>query len=494
MNWRAWIAATGLAFGSPLVAQSAEVVLTAKSGDLTIEGEILSFDGEFYEVRSDLGTLTVDARSVSCAGEGCPPADALVSRFAVGGSDTAPGLMAALLESYALMLGAELEQDDITLKITGPEGLLAEVALTPSGDVDATLSGGASGIVLHDGPIRDPERARMIAQDALVAIVSPSNTLDALSLAQMAQIADGRISNWKDVGGGDVPINLHVAQGTVGFTAVAAGRELLSPEGLALATHPRMRDAADAVATDPFGMAFVPMSAMRAAEPLGLRGGCGIVVAAAGFDVKTGAYPLGYALVIERPATRLPVFAREFVDWLASEPARNVIADFGYTPTGLSERGIAEQGQRLANTILSVGEEVSLSEVQDLVRMMSGATRLSATFRFRPGSTQLDAPSRAAADLLAEGLILGNYADKIVHLAGFSDAAGGAAQNRALSEKRAAAVLKAVIAAAPDGSLDDVRFEVAGYGEASPLVCEDDAAGAAVNRRVEVWIKDATGQ
>ena len=48
-----------------------------------------------------------------------------------------------------------------------------------------------------------------------------------------------------------------------------------------------------------------------AATPLALRGACGIVVAASGFNVKTGAYPLGYALVIERPAIRLPGFARE---------------------------------------------------------------------------------------------------------------------------------------------------------------------------------------
>lgn len=491
MNWRAWIAAVGVLAGSLTPVQAAEVVLTAKAGELTIEGDLLSFDGEFYEVQSDLGTLTVDARTVTCKGEGCPPADALVSRFAVMGDGTAPGLMAALLESYAVTLGAESEQDGSLLRIVGPDGALAEVTLAAGDDFDTALSGDKPVLVLHDGPARDPARARVIAQDALVAVVASTNTLDALTLAQMSQIASGQINNWKEVGGADVPINLHVATGTPGLAAVVAGHGLLSPDGLALATHPRMIDAADAVSTDPFGIAFVSRSSARAAHPLALRGACGIAVAPTSFNVKTGAYPLAYALSVERPALRMPVFAREFADWLATEPAQNVIADFGFAPTGLSGQGIDTQGQRLANAILSVSKDVPLDEVQDMVRMMSGATRLSATFRFRPGSTQLDAPSRAAAVLLADGLILGNYADKIVMLAGFSDADGGAARNKALSAKRAEAARAAIVAAAPDGSLDDVRFEVAGYGEASPLVCEDTPTGAAVNRRVEVWIKDA---
>ena len=140
--------------------------------------------------------------------------------------------------------------------------------------------------------------------------------------------------------------------------------------------------------------------------------------------------------------------------------------------------------------VLTAGKDVPLQDVQAIVELMSGAKRLSATFRFRPGYTDLNAPSKAVAELLAKNLILGNYADKIMVFVGFSDSSGTARANKNLSQKRAEAVRQAVIAAAPQGSLSEVSFEVAGYGEASPLVCEDEDGGAEVNRRVEVWIQD----
>jgi len=59
-----------------------------------------------------------------------------------------------------------------------------------------------------------------------------------------------------------------------------------------------------------------------------------------------------------------------------------------------------------------------------------------------------------------------------------------------LSKERAEAVRAELIKAAPGGALDDVVFEVLGYGEASPLVCEDTVGDAQINRRVEVWVKD----
>ena len=52
---------------------------------LRIEGELLSFDGEFFRVETTFGALTLDGGNLRCEGEGCPDADALVARAVITG-------------------------------------------------------------------------------------------------------------------------------------------------------------------------------------------------------------------------------------------------------------------------------------------------------------------------------------------------------------------------------------------------------------------------
>ncbi len=55
-----------------------------------------------------------------------------------------------------------------------------------------------------------------VAIDALSVIVHPSNKVDRLTLEQIGKIFRGDITNWKDVGGVDRPINLYGRQSNSG--------------------------------------------------------------------------------------------------------------------------------------------------------------------------------------------------------------------------------------------------------------------------------------
>ena len=473
------------------VSHAQNVVLSAKTGDLNVEGKLLEFDGEFYTVETKFGPLTVDARTVVCDGEGCPSAQDSVAKFTVA----ADGVLAdALLEAFALYQGAEvsLNQDTQTLVVESEaSGVLAEISLVAGGDDPyATIKGDEDVLVIADTPAPDASRTKVIGMDAVVIAKSDVNPVEAISMEQVRGVLNGTIRNWKDLGGGDSEIALHVASGGAGFDARLAALGLIPADGVAVRRHGRMKDLADEVANDPFGLAIVPYSALRTAVPMALRGSCGMHNVPEVFTLQSGSYPMSHAISVARPAKRLPLFAREFLEFLDTEQAQAVVADLGFADMGIATRGLNGQGQRLANSLMIIGKEVPLKDVREMTTIMSGAKRLSATFRFRPGSTRLDAQSRENANALAAGLILGNYADKIVYLMGFSDGDGRARQNKALSKDRAEAVRQALIKAAPDGSLADVEFEVVGYGEASPLVCEDTPADAQINRRVEVWVKD----
>ncbi len=473
----------------PAIGLTQEIVLSAKDGDQKVTGTLIEYDGEFFRVETEFGPVTVDARTVSCQGAGCPAVSGEVEQFNAMGD---PSISLPLIEAFALFQGGSVSvagTDPQVVTIT-TEGGDALAKISVSQGSTGSLKGGSDTILFSTLPSANPSNAQVIGLDAVVIAASDVNPVGAITLDQMRGVLNGSITNWKDLGSGDSAITVHVADGDAGFQAKVKALGLEPTPSTGVTRHARMKDLADAVANDLFGVAVVPFSGLRTARAMGLRGTCGMHNEAKIFNVKSGSYPLGFALSVSKPNKRLPIFAREFLEFLETEQAQAVIADLGFGDLGIRTRGLDSQGQRLANSMMIIGKEVPLKDVREMTAIMSGAQLLSSTFRFEAGSTRLDAPSKENAEALVAGMILGNYADKVIYLMGFSDGDGRARQNKALSKERAEVVLAELIKAAPDGALDDVVFEVLGYGEASPLVCEDTAGDAQINRRVEVWVKD----
>lgn len=474
---------------APAMGAAQEIVLSAKDSDQQVSGSLIEFDGSFFQVETEFGPVTVDARTVTCAGDACPVVSNEAAVFNAFGD---PAITLPLIEAFALFQGAEVSVangDPQIVTVSASTGdVLAEVSVSEGSA--RGLRDGSDTIFVSTQPPSDPSLAKIIGLDAVVIATSDVNPVSAITLDQMRGVMNGSITNWTALGGGDTAINLHTAKGDAGFEAQVKALGLVVGAVVEATAHPRMKDAVDAVANDPFGLAVVPFSGIRTARAMGLRGSCGMHNEANVFAVQSGAYPASYALSVSRPNKELPLFAREFLEFLSTEQAQAVIADLGFADLGISRRVLNTQGQRLANTMMIIGKEVPLADVREMTAIMSGAELLSATFRFEGNSARLDAASKENAEALVDGIALGNYADKVMYLMGFSDGEGRARQNKSLSTERAEAVLAALQAAASDGALDGVEIEVLGYGEASPLVCEDTAEDAEINRRVEVWVKD----
>ena len=118
---------------------------------------------------------------------------------------------------------------------------------------------------------------------------------------------------------------------------------------------------------------------------------------------------------------------------------------------------------------------------------MTGADRLSLTFRFEDGSSQLDGQSRQNLIDLAQLLEIGAFAREDLVLAGFSDGSGAAKDNLDLSRARAQSVADALLLVAPDVPAR-LMPKVMAYGETLPIACDISADGRHLNRRVELWI------
>jgi len=130
-----------------------------------------------------------------------------------------------------------------------------------------------------------------------------------------------------------------------------------------------------------------------------------------------------------------------------------------------------------------------VSEVQRLVETLSPMKRLSTSFRFRAGSSALDAQSLSNVQQFARALERGTYDERKLMFVGFSDGAGPAAGNKRIARERADAVLAAVRQAAETVSFEQLDIGVDAFGEVLPMACDDSAWGRQVNRRVEVWVR-----
>ncbi|MEL7216340.1 MAG: phosphate ABC transporter substrate-binding/OmpA family protein, partial [Pseudomonadota bacterium] len=272
--------------------------------------------------------------------------------------------------------------------------------------------------------------------------------------------------------------------------------EQLVMEPLGFAITPRANtlqnnaDLSDAVASDPFGIGFTSFSFERNARAIGIQEVCGIISSPNAFSIKTEEYPLARRLYLYTADRDLAPHAANLIDFIDSDEAQDVIAASGYIDQAISEARVDEQGLRLANALFNAEDTSQLLQLRDLAGDLVNAERLSSTFRFQPGSSILDVRAQRDAVRLAELLSRGGFENKDVLVLGFTDSIGRADLNQALSFRRAQQVLAAIQATAAPGSLDGVNFTVQGYGEISPLGCNETFNGRRINRRVEVWVRE----
>jgi phosphate transport system substrate-binding protein len=502
----------------PAPATAQDIRLIARDGGLVLDGDLLGFDGEFYRIDTVYGVLTVDATGVDCTGPACPDLESFVAQVTISGA-TAMGdvLMPALVEAFAAQRGLSASRAirdplGFTYSLAEQGGrLLARIdfRLTTTEEGFADLVAGEADLAMAArevtpaevalgreagiGTLSAPAQSRVVAFDAFVAAVAPGNAVGAISLEDLSRALSGELADWGALGGaGDAPIRLHAMEPNLGpqqgieAVLLAPGGRTLSP---AARRHPDAAAVADAVAADPYALGVTLASALGSARALALAGGCGIALRPDDAAVRSEDYPLVAPMFLYAPARRLPAVARDFLSFLSTPSAERVIRRAGFTDLGARRQPLAAQGERLANAVLTAGSETRLADLQAMIRALTGAERLSPTFRFRPGAAGLDAPSRGHAVLLSEAIEAGVYDGQELIFVGFSDGEGAAEANLRIARARAETAMNAVRALSEGADLDRVAFTAVAFGEALPMACDDTDWGRRINRRVEVWVR-----
>ena len=505
-----------LGLAGQLAAQ--DITLTSRDGAVSLSGNLLGFDGEYYRIETVYGELTVDGSGVLCEGPACPNLEDYVARLSISGAASmAEVLLPALIEGFALREGYGFRREALDAshfeyllfdRQTGRDLGRFRLRATNSDEGFADLLAQEADIAMSLREIRPDEaerakeaglgelnsrgRFRVLALDALVPIVPATIPIDRISTADLAAVFAGAISNWSELGGPDAPISLHLRNADSGLAQAAVDR-LLSPlhQGVVerIERHVTDMGLALAVAADPFGLGLASTAETHPAQRLGLSGECGLALRATRQSIKTEDYPLTAPMFLYIPARRLPRLAREFLFYTQSAPAQIVIRRAGFVDLGPEAIPVAAQGDRFLNAIAQAGDETTLEELQRMVGVLGPMQRLTTTFRFEQGSTKLDAQSRSNVDQLARRMDEGSYDGRQLVFIGFSDGDGEAITNRMIAERRADVVRQAVMDAAETADFTQVEISTDAFGEAMPMACDDSTWGRQVNRRVEVWIR-----
>lgn len=493
-----------------------EVTITSQGGALAFNGRIIGYDGKFLQIETEFGPLTLDYDAVICEGADCPDAENFVPilRFS-GAAQMGDVMMPALVDAFARSRGQTIttETDDVNrfdlvvIDSDNREAARFSFHNTNSDEGFADLIAREADIVMAVREVRDDEiqraaevglgqldqaaQSRIIGLDALVPVTAAGDELNFISLKNLAAAYQGKLENWAELDGSDQPISLHLGPITDGQTQGFVDQIVrLEGDGLAdtVVRHETLEILADAIANTPGAMGILPYRNTGLTQVLALRDACGITTKPALTTLKTEDFPLTMPLFLYFPSRRMPAILSEFMSFLRTPQAQLVVRRAGFVDQGPVPIPLDAQGQRFVNAIAAAGDELPLSELQRMVRILAPRTRLSTSFRFEVGSTRLDAQSRSNLLNVAQAIRDGRFSKQELMLVGFSDGRGDAEANRDLSSARSEAVSRAlrnVLGSIPV----DVVVETEAFGEALPMGCDDTEWGRQMNRRVELWVK-----
>jgi phosphate transport system substrate-binding protein len=422
-------------------------------------------------------------------------------------------LMPMLIEAYSKQkLGGapnakipRAEEQEFTLPSGAGNSVSIDLQVHGSGTAAKSLAEGKAVIGMASRPLNAEEikliedknyidaratgHEHMLALDGLAVIVNPGNPVRELTLEQIASIFSGQISHWKDVGGLDQPIVVLRRDDKSGTfdtfknIVLAPSKREISRDALRFESSEAL---SEQVLLDQSAIGFVALPYVNKNAPLAISSSCGISHWPSKFSVKMEEYPLSRRLFLYSVGDLEDPIARDFLQFTLSDDAQPIIQEADFVEQGLSFQDAADQSKWLeSHTADSLAKSAPPAIVEEFPRLASATRRSSVALRFREGSADLDNKALQDVARLARYLQSNVGAERRVYFVGFADSNGTWSRNRELAFQRAAHVAKEVEKLGVRLPKDALRS----YSVLAPAACIDTPAGAAKNRRVEIWVE-----
>jgi phosphate transport system substrate-binding protein len=325
----------------------------------------------------------------------------------------------------------------------------------------------------------------VVALDAIAVIVNPRNPVSELSIPQLRAIYSGQITNWKEIGGLDAPIEFYGRDSDSGtyemFTEKVFGKDSDTNSGNASVPLTRqMADSSlivDAVIRSENAIGYVSSPMVRTAKALAISDGSGPALHPTSLSIVTEEYPICRRLMLydwDAPGS----LRNAFVQYVVYKPGQTLVAQTPFVeltpkifPTVPPHNGPHEY-KELATKYSRIGLSFHFSSEQidpsaDADSQLDNLARVN-VLRLR---TFLSQHSRTGNDIL---------------LLGFADQSETATVGQNLAKMRAEVVatsLRAIGVIVPAENIRD-------FGADLPVASNQTAEGRRRNRRVEVWVRN----
>lgn len=232
--------------------------------------------------------------------------------------------------------------------------------------IDAALDGSAD--IAASARASFPKRAQEVgltftpvAWDALAMIAHPSNPVSNLTLKQLHDIYYGKITNWKDVGGKDEPIDLYTVASPYDGAEYSL-RRLLYGKGDAPVLTPRMyinvNMLEQGVTLDPKALGLSTLSSVHANKDVKAIAIESVTPKLA--TVADGSYPLSTPIYLaSNPSSPHAAEIAKFMEFLSGDEAKKIARDHDLLPypeaTALDARGPDQQITMIADKMVAEG-------------------------------------------------------------------------------------------------------------------------------------------
>jgi hypothetical protein len=523
------LSATLICAVAPVALFAQDVELRSIDGFISVEGEIVGFNGSIVSVETSVGPVGVPAAEVICYGAGCVEVIAnndfgltraafqdVVAQTKVavaGGADdiTLSFFTPAFEKFYRIVAGAYVTTGQATANLTigsagqitldDPDtGTQANLRIAnfgaPSNAVVtvAALQGEApqAHAAAADWSLAPALEDQLLATRAFAVIAAPNIEIEAISMSELAAIYAGDITNWADLGGPDLTI-LPLQLPTTSSLRNEFINLVMDPVDKSIAGNVLTMADGHGISVSvnqfPGAVSVVEVSDASDNNVLAVSGTCGAPVVLNGFNVISGDYPLIRPLMVSFDTVPETQLTADVFDFAAAAVTQGLLAPEGFDSFAAVAQTEDAKNIRINQLLGSSFDDLERLAAAQMFQRLFEAQRLSPTMFGGATSGPEAGWNRAMFITLAEALSASDMTGREVMFIGFGEDLNGA--NAALAGSAAAAsdMQAAFEQFAPNVVTDnDLTLSSQGFGAISPATCYEGQVAASGHSRVEIWV------
>ncbi len=244
----------------------------------------------------------------------------------VSGSTSVTRLMDVLAEKYN-------QQHPETFIAVQGVGSTAGISMTEKGVANL----GMSSRYLTEQESKLGLHTVHIATDGLAVVVNFDNPVKNLTRQQLADIYQGKITNWKQVGGEDIRIAVVTREASsgsrysfeslLGLTKIINGHLVsdINTKNLVVSSNSMVKSL---ISHNPQAIGFISIGSIdRSIQPVQFEG-----VDATSANIANHSYKLSRPFFMIYKEGKLIDENKQFIDFILSKPGQDLIEQYGYTP------------------------------------------------------------------------------------------------------------------------------------------------------------------